>query len=247
MFYRKRTRDLIRHLKNFKDSPEALAASEESWKTAAVIVAHPDDETFCSGLICEFAACGIEVNVLCLTKGEGGPTGGLDRSELGEARAAEMQSACDKLGVSKLEFLNHIDPVAGEHRVYAPDVSYTELADQISPLINGADLIVSHGSCGEYWHPAHLLVFDAVYELTKALPAKFDWLTFLARQPQHEIPRIVNWDDDATHVLDVSKHLSTREQALACHQSQLALFGRFADGDYKNFVEKTSTESYCRR
>ena len=209
-------------------------------------MAHPDDETFCSGLISELVNHGVEVRLLCLTRGEGGPTGGLPRSELGPAREQEMRSSCQKLGIGEVRFLEHVDPLARAYRVFAPKIRPRDLAKQIETELSGADLILSHGSSGEYWHPAHLLVFDAVKRCLRQNPSPPQWLTFLARQPDHEIPRLINWDDEADFSLDVSASREIREKALACHQTQLGLFAKFGGGDYRDFIRKTCLETYHR-
>src|SRR5688572_8059093 len=118
VFYRKRTRDLLRGFRSFDDagtSPEFGCFRELAG--AVVVVAHPDDEVFCSGLICELKQQGTRVRVLCLTRGEGGPCGGYDREELGRIRSNEMKESCDVLGVDELVFLGHIDPVGRGFKV----------------------------------------------------------------------------------------------------------------------------------
>lgn len=246
-FYRKKFRDAVRPLRRIEESepltdPGALGPVEK----VAVVIAHPDDEVFCSGLLCELVERGAEITVLCLTRGEGGPTGGASRSELGRVREGEMRESCSLLGVAELEFLDFVDPVAKEYRVFAPDVSVPELASRLLPFLGRADLVISHGSGGEYWHPAHVLVHDAVKRAVEDCPAA-EWVTFLARRPDHPIPRLVNRDDPEFLRIDVSRWEERREAALACHRSQLGLFGRFVDGDYRDFIRKTSVESYARK
>ncbi|MEM7603692.1 MAG: PIG-L deacetylase family protein [Verrucomicrobiota bacterium] len=244
VFYRKRTRQVIRYFK--KGNLESRLKSVEALgqiERAVVVVAHPDDETFCSGLILELTSQGTVVDLVCLTRGEGGPTGAWSREELGQVRESEMKNACRELGIHDLLFLDHIDPIAREHRVFAPDVSVADLAAQLSPLVSGAELVVTHGSSGEYWHPAHLLVHEAV----KIAIGDQRWMTFLAARDDHPIPKLVNLDDPAHLLIDVSGHTSTREKALGCHESQVSLFCRFGDGTLSDFIWKTSTETYCLR
>ncbi len=213
-----------------------------------IVIAHPDDETFTGGLICELVSLGCEVEVVCLTRGEGGPTGQWTRGELGVVRTGEMEKACNVLGVKTLTFLDHIDPVGGQYRVFAPDVSTKALVRQILPLIEGADLVVSHGSCGEYWHSAHLLVYSAVKaSLAQCQESVPGWMTFMARQPGHRMKRLINWDDEADVEIDVSSHASKRLEALKCHQSQSGLFCRFAEGTQEDYIEKTSIETLALR
>ena len=242
VFYRKRIRQVLRCCRRATAVPRFRSIEEVGEiHHATVAVAHPDDETFCSGLICALVEKGTKVSLLCLTRGEGGPTGEWTRDELGKAREAEMRSACEALGIEDLMFLDHVDPVAREHRVFAPDVSPNELAKQIAPLLEESDLVISEGSSGEYWHPAHLLVYEAVAKVVE----EQRWITFLAANENHPIPKLVNEDDPTDLELDVSVHRSRREKALLCHRSQVSLFARFAEGTLADFIEKTSTESYC--
>ncbi len=212
---------------------------------AVVVIAHPDDETFCSGLIASLVQFGVTVEILCLTRGEGGPTGGGTRESLGQCREEEMRKACEVLGVQKLRFLDYIDPTAKGYRVFAPAVSSADLAMDLQDILAGADLILSHGSCGEYWHPAHLLVFESVKRIRNGRGLGGTWLTFLARQPGHQIPRLINWDDPVHLSFDASSYAELREEALACHESQLGLFRRFGGGELSDFIEKTASETYA--
>lgn len=247
LFYRRRARDLARRWKSFDDEPKTNSLDTlGEIDTALVFVAHPDDEIFCSGIICELVERGVEVTVLCLTKGEGGPTGDSTREELGAVRTEEMYASCDVLGVKRVEFLGHIDPVAEGYRVFAPAVSAEDLARQIQPEFEKADLVISHGSSGEYWHPAHLLVFAAAERALEECQNS-GWLTFLARQPDHPIPRLVNLDDPVFLSLDVRRHREKRWDALSSHTSQLGLFAKFAGGCPEDCVDLVTTENYCLR
>jgi LmbE family N-acetylglucosaminyl deacetylase len=148
--------------------------------------------------------------------------------------------------VKRVEFLGHIDPVAKGYRVFAPAVSAEDLARQIQPEVEKANLVISHGSSGEYWHPAHLLVFAAAERALKECQDS-GWLTFLARQPDHPIPRLVNLDDPVFLSLDVRRHREKRWDALSSHTSQLGLFAKFAGGRPEDCVDLVTTENYCLR
>ena len=110
------------------------------------------------------------------------------------------------------------------------------------------DLVISHGTNGEYWHAGHLLAHHAVKKTLAALPESPPmWLTILARQPEHPLPDMVNWDDEAHLSLDVSNHHEKRLAAFECHATQLGLFEKFADGPHIDFIKKTSRENYRLR
>ena len=74
VFYRKQFRRLSRVFK--KETGIAEYQSLDSLgvvpSNVVVVVAHPDDEVFCSGLLIQLVEHGAHVKVLCLTKGEGG-------------------------------------------------------------------------------------------------------------------------------------------------------------------------------
>jgi LmbE family N-acetylglucosaminyl deacetylase len=247
LFYRKRVRGLLRGFRSFDDegAPASLGGLH-SVGLAVAVLAHPDDEVFCSGLLCELKQRGARLRVLCLTKGEGGPRGEHPREELGRVRAEEMRRSCEVLGVDELVFLGHIDPEGRGYKVFAPEVSAADLAAQLAPHLEGTDLVVSHGSSGEYWHPAHVLVYEAVgLALGGDGAAGPVWLSFSARRADHPLPELVNWDDPAFLTLDASRHGASRLRALDCHRTQLGLFSKFAGGDHGDFIRYTAVESYA--
>jgi N-acetylglucosamine malate deacetylase 2 len=89
------------------------------WRSALVVVAHPDDETFGLGaLIHHLTASGTAVHVLCFTRGEASTLNEND-SDLSQARARELQQAGSALGVTAVTLLNYPDshlasiPLAG--------------------------------------------------------------------------------------------------------------------------------------
>lgn len=249
VFYRKYFHQSLRPFRQFKDAPLLISQDDlRAVKSALVVVAHPDDETFCSGLISALKSNGSKVTLICVTRGEGGPTGGAKREDLGGIREKEMISACEALEVDQVVFLDHIDPIGGAYRVYAPDVSVEQLADEIREHTEQVDLVVSHGSSGEYWHAAHLLVHAAVRKMIKGGgESDLAWLTFLARDADHVLPHLLNDDDEADLRLEATDFHAKRLAALNSHQSQRSLFRRFAGGTTDDFVESTSVESYCVR
>lgn len=247
IFYRKQVRDFVRRFRSFNDQKQSLPLNRfPEIRRAVVVVAHPDDEVFCSGLLCELKRRGCHLSVLCLTRGEGGPCEGHAREALGGVRTAEMEKSCAVLGVDELVFLGHIDPVAKGFKVLAPEVPVEVLARQIRDHLEDADLVLSHGSSGEYWHPAHLLVYGAVKQVIDSPEVRAPtWMTFSARQIGHPLPDMVNWDDPAFLRVDNAPYQETRLRALECHRSQLRLFGKFAGGDHRDFIRLTARETYA--
>ena len=202
------------------------------------LVAHPDDETMlCGGTLALLAVKGAAVHVACLTRGEGGEVGEpplTDREHLGDVREQEMVCAVGKLGGKSLTFLGYFDPVVGpEDKLFAPEHNPTMLAGQIVAAIQQfkIDVVVTHGSNGEYGHPAHVLLHQmtlaAVASLHKETGAANPSLyTFAAAFPDHPYPRLANAADPADLVFDVSAMLDKKGAAALCHKTQNALFVR---------------------
>ncbi len=198
------------------------------------VVAHPDDETMlCGGTLALLAARGVAVHVVCLTRGEGGETGEpplCARAELGDIRERELVGAVGRLGGKSLTFLGYVDPEVGPgDGLFAPAHDPVVLSGQIVSCINQfqPEAVLTHGTNGEYGHPAHRLVHQmtqiAVNSLGAAAPPLY---TFAAAYPDHPYPRLANADDPADFIVDVSAALDAKEAAALCHATQNALFVR---------------------
>jgi len=196
--------------------------------------AHPDDETMLAGgTLALLAKNGAAVHYLCATRGEGGETGEppvCTPGELGEVREQEIVCAVQSLGGASLTFMGYIDPPVGpqgELLPYSQDL--TMLAGQVAVSIQqfSIDAVISHGSNGEYGHPAHVLTHQAarlaVTSLGKSAPLFY---TIGAIFPDHPRPRLANRDDPAHLVLDISSVLDQKTRAALCYRTQHALFVR---------------------
>lgn len=87
------------------DSAEQLP----SWRAVAVVIAHPDDESFGLGAVIDaFVRAGSSVSVLCFTQGEAS-TLGAESADLGTVRAGELADAARALGVVDVELLAFAD------------------------------------------------------------------------------------------------------------------------------------------
>lgn len=233
--------------------PSELTMNFETPSRADVYLAHPDDETFCSGLLCELVARGAQVHLVCLTRGEGGRTGGHSRGALAAVREAEMRAASRALGAASVDFLGFIDPTPTRFRLYAPEVSVNELASLISRRLRQSkpEWIITHGSGGEYWHPAHILLHCAVAractiesrqrQLEEGRGPVF--VTFNAWHEGSSMPRLLNRDDIPTLCLNVSAHASQRLRMMMAHETQATQLQSWA-GSLENFVERANPEYY---
>ncbi|MEN8173765.1 MAG: PIG-L deacetylase family protein [Chloroflexota bacterium] len=199
-----------------------------------VFVAHPDDETvFTGGTLALLARAGGAVHYLLATRGEGGEMGEpqlCERSDLGQQREKEMRCAVQALGGSGLSFLDYIDPLAGEDDQLFPYTDDLEnLTHQLVKHIQALKPVafISHGSNGEYGHPAHRISHAAASRAVDALGDTAPlFYTFSASFNEHPRPRLINKKDPAHIVVDVASAHHQKTNAALCHRSQNALFVR---------------------
>lgn len=239
-------RKLVRPLKRKLQGQPSPSSIDDLTGGALVLLAHPDDEVFCSGLICELLSRKEEVHLVLFTRGEGGERGELpDNTKLGEAREAEMKKAASSLGVTSLTFLDYLDPKSESGQLLEPDHDSAELLTEIEALAKKHSLnhLITHGSSGEYWHPAHLCLHRHARTLNRRLSQVQLW-TFNAWTPTHPLQGVLNQDDPASFTLEAGNHHEKRLQSLSEHHSQRAVFERFANGSLADFVSLTATESY---
>jgi LmbE family N-acetylglucosaminyl deacetylase len=198
------------------------------------IVAHPDDETMLSGgVFALLAKAEADVYFLCATRGEGGEVGEPPvclQENLGKAREAEMRCAVKILGGVSVEFLDYVDPLVGENeKLYPYTDDFNGLIRNIRTHIQylQPDVLITHGSNGEYGHPGHWITNQAVNRVVHSMGTKAPLLyTFSASFPEHPRKRLINVDDPAHIVLDISPVFEQKVSAALCHKSQNALFVR---------------------
>jgi LmbE family N-acetylglucosaminyl deacetylase len=193
--------------------------------------AHPDDETMLiGGTLAMLSARGARLHILSATRGEGGELGEpplAQRSELGEVREGELRCAVDKLGADTLIVLGYLDPtieVGQEGRAFTsdPQTLLAQIRSQIQRI--KPDVVITHGSNGEYGHPAHILIHQAVFAAAKEESVSLYGIS--AYFMDHPRPRLANQDDPADFLLDIGKWFYQKLAAAQCHRTQQALFVR---------------------
>ena len=80
-----------------------------------VVTAHPDDLDFgAAGTIAQWTAKGIEVSYCICTNGDqGGEDPEVPREDMPKIRQKEQRDAGKVLGVTNIEFLNHLKTLYG--------------------------------------------------------------------------------------------------------------------------------------
>jgi LmbE family N-acetylglucosaminyl deacetylase len=185
------------------------------------------------GILSMLAKGGFSVHYLCATRGEGGEVGEpavCTREQLGEVREQELVYAVQALGGRSLTFLGYRDPPIGPNdELHAYTNNLTMLAGQVAASIRQHDpvAIITHGSNGEYGHPAHILTYTAARIAAESLGTSAPLLySVMADFPDHPRQRLANQADPAHLVVDITPGLAQKEKAALCHRTQHALFVR---------------------
>jgi N-acetylglucosamine malate deacetylase 2 len=202
-----------------------------------VIVAHPDDETICAGgVMALLSDHGVDVIVACSTRGEGGVTGDPPvcmPADLGECREAELRLAASLLGAKSVLFLGYVDPpVAPGNLPQAATTNVDEYAGRVLGLLRSVDpdLVITHGSNGEYGHPQHVITHQAVLlawrqwqERGRGRTEGASLYTFAAACPPSDaFGDFRNPSDVPTTTVDIAAVLQTKTEAFAAHATQVA-------------------------
>jgi LmbE family N-acetylglucosaminyl deacetylase len=215
------------------------------------LLAHPDDEYFCAGLLAAVAANGIPVHLAFWTRGEGGtsPRRRFVYNLLPgdwHLRAGEARRSARALGAASTTFLGAIDPVPAGPTVFAPEEDFAVTVQKIEALIARLrpELLLTHGAGGEYGHPAHRKLSEAARQAAGAVPL----ITFAAALPPALAgPRYLNRDEPADYVLDSRPFDRQKTAVIRAHRSQVGVFEGLADPaqpTLERLLEVTRFEGY---
>ena len=119
--------------------------------------AHPDDETFCAGgtFAC-YAGQGAEIMVVSATRGQAGQirdAAAGNRQTIAAVREAELRLACERLGITEVRCLDHVDGTLA-------DAGFWALVDEVAEVICEfrPDIVITFGPDGGYGHPDHVVI-----------------------------------------------------------------------------------------
>ncbi|MEM7344086.1 MAG: PIG-L family deacetylase [Chloroflexota bacterium] len=134
-------------------------------KKLLAIFAHPDDEGAIAGTLAAYARQGVEVSLICTTRGEVGEISdpALATPEtLGEVRTKELETACEVLGIQNLHFLGYRDSgMQGTPENEDPrSLVQADSEEAIERLVGlmrqlKPDVVVTFEPFGWYGHPDH--------------------------------------------------------------------------------------------
>ncbi|WP_139489205.1 PIG-L deacetylase family protein [Brevibacillus dissolubilis] len=216
-------------------------------KNLLFVFAHPDDETFTSGVtIAKYAqddTCTI--TLLCATRGEAGKPGDppiCTQEELPQVREQELREACAILGIDNLELLDYKDKHLG-------DVPQPELAAHIIDAIrrHQPQVVVTFAPHGISGHPDHKAISAATSLALEQLAAdenpvkKLYHATIPSIKPftgQQGSQIFTDPPESITTEIVEPDHVETAALALLAHHTQHVsverVFPGISHGDYSN-------------
>jgi LmbE family N-acetylglucosaminyl deacetylase len=214
------------------------------------LLAHPDDEFFCGGLLAALGARGVPIHLAYWTRGEGGmsPRRRVFAKCFPRAwhpRACDARRAAEVLGAASVTFLGAIDPIpAPEPR--APDMETPEVIGKVARLVSrhAPELLVTHGSQGEYGHPAHIRLHQIAREFLRK-DQNLPWATFCASAPE-ATGAWRNVDDRADYIRDTRAYARKKMEIVRAHRSQRGALEALAKpgGGLRNLLRSCRYEAY---
>lgn len=136
------------------------------------VLAHPDDETFgMGGTLALYASQGVEVHLICATRGEVGSVDPIfleGFESIAERRESELCCAADLLGLAGVHFLGYRDSgmpgsADNQHPQALTAQPVEEVARKVAHYIRKLrpQVVVTNDPIGGYKHPDHIAVHRA--------------------------------------------------------------------------------------
>jgi LmbE family N-acetylglucosaminyl deacetylase len=240
------------------------------------IFPHPDDETLGMGsTLARYADEGVEVHLICATRGERGwfdsegPNPGLEG--LARIREAELRCAGENLGIHEVSFLDYID---GDVDQATPEEIIGKLVAHIRRI--EPQVVVTFAPDGAYGHPDHIALSQFTHgALVCAADQNFGDGN---PQPPHRVSKfyylvesldVVNavketlggismdvdgitrhhtgWEDwQITTRLDNTQYVDQVHKATLCHKSQLPGYKPLIEGSAAKLARFFGTGCFYR-
>lgn len=237
---------------------------------------HPDDETLGMGsTLARYAAEGVQVYLVCATRGERGwiasegPNPGLE--ELGRIREAELRCAAEQLGIHEVSFLEYSDS----------DVDQADPEEIIGKLVGHIrrikpQVVVTFAPDGAYGHPDHIALSqftggalvcasdqnfvdtsgEAPHRVSKfyymvdtldVVDAVKEALGGISMEVDGVTRHHIGWEDwQITTRLDNRQYIDQVQQAMLCHKSQLPGYKPLVEGSAVELTRTFGTGHFYR-
>lgn len=150
-------------------SMQKVGRSTVRKKCLLVVLAHPDDESFgMGGTLALYASQGVEVRLVCATRGEAGE---VDKqklkgfSSIAELRTHELACAARILGLASVDYLGYRDSgmqgsAANQHPSSLFQAPLEQVFEKIRDLMSKyqPQVVVTFDPSGGYLHPDHVKI-----------------------------------------------------------------------------------------
>ena len=183
-------------------------------KRLLVVVAHPDDETFgMGGTIAHYTHAGVEVHLICATRGEVGevePKKLEGFASVGALREHELSCAANVLRIQEVHYLDYRDSGMpgspdNQHPQALVQAPLDETAKKIARIMRAVkpQVVLTFDPMGGYLHPDHIAIHKATvraFDLSgdaewkiKGLPAYIPQKLYYHTMPRGFIKLVVKF------------------------------------------------------
>lgn len=167
-------------------------------KVLLAVLAHPDDETFgTGGTLAYYASQGVEVHLLCATRGEAGevdPDMLMGYASIGALREGELRCAAENLGLTAVHFLDFRDSGMdgspdNQHPQALAAADLDVVAAKIVSYLRSLrpQVVITFDPVGGYMHPDHIAIHKAT---VRAFNAAGDARQFPSELPAYQPARL---------------------------------------------------------
>lgn len=161
-----------------------MSSNQKVSRTLLAVFAHPDDESFGpGGTLALYARKGVDVHLICATRGEVGETpeeaGELTDEKVAKLRENELRCAAQILGLKEVHFLNYRDSgMPGAETNHHPralaNTPIEEVAGKVAEIGRKVQpqVMITFDPIGGYRHPDHVAIHDATVKAFEMLRAE---------------------------------------------------------------------------
>jgi LmbE family N-acetylglucosaminyl deacetylase len=194
------------------------------------IFAHPDDESFrAGGILAILADCGVNVQVLTLTRGQAGSCGDppvCSQEELPQVREAELKCACNTLGIQPPIIWDYEDGKLIDVNENIMIQRIIDLIDKLQP-----EILLTWPPDGLSGHPDHMMVSrwaTKAFEKKRRKNSNGPNTLYYMAVPSSLAKKFNNMnlhsvsDDEINLVINVLPVWGKKLKAIRCHQTQIS-------------------------
>jgi LmbE family N-acetylglucosaminyl deacetylase len=150
---------------------DSSSFSEPPGHRLLAVYAHPDDESFgTGGSLALYARRGVDVHLICATRGEAGeaPSDLNGFASIGEMRENELRCAASVLGLKSVHILGYRDSgMTGSPDNHHPHALAAALVEEVARKVAGhireirPQVVITFDPIGGYRHPDHIAIHQA--------------------------------------------------------------------------------------